>query len=90
MCWLLNMVCNTHLYQSIQSLDGKLCERVGFRYILTPLCIVITTVRFACSGEIIQQAAKVWGSIGMVLHDQMCLLRLVSTLKILTCEARKQ
>jgi hypothetical protein len=53
-------------------------------YVLTPLYVVITTVHFARSREIIQQAAKVWGLIGVVLHKQMCPLRLVSILEIWT------
>ncbi len=59
----LNMVCKTRLYQSI----GNHQERVGFRHVLTPLCMVIITVCFARSGEIIQRAAKVWGSMGAIL-----------------------
>ncbi len=39
-------------------------------------------LHFACSGEIIQRAAKVWGSIGAVLREQICPLRLVSMLDI--------
>jgi hypothetical protein len=66
---LLSMVCNTHLYKSSWSFVGKNCERVGLRHVVTPLCIVITTVHFACSRDTIKQAAKVWGSIGVVLHE---------------------
>jgi hypothetical protein len=78
----LNMVCNTRLYQSIWSLVGNCRERVGLRHVRTPLCVIITTVRFARSGEIIQQMAKVWGSMGVVLRNQTCPLRLVSMLDI--------
>jgi hypothetical protein len=85
---LLNMACNTCLYQSIWSLVRKDCKRMGIRHVLPPLCIVIMTVRFAHSREIIQRAAKVWGSIDMVLCKQMCPLRLVSTLKIWTFEVK--
>jgi hypothetical protein len=76
------IVYNTGLYQSIRSLVGSHRERVGFRHVRTPLCVVSMTVRFAHSGEIIQRMAKVWGSMGAVLRKRMCLLRLVSMLDI--------
>jgi hypothetical protein len=79
---LLNMVCNTCLYRSIRSLVGNRQERVGLRDVRAPLCVVITIVHFACSGEIIQWVAKVWGSIGAILREQICPLRLVSMLDI--------
>ncbi len=41
---LLNMVCNTRLYQSIRSLVGNRHERVGLRHVRTPLYVVIMTV----------------------------------------------
>jgi hypothetical protein len=75
---LLNMVCNTCLYQNIQSLVGNCQERLGLRHVCILLCVVITIVFFARSGEIIQWAAKVWGSMGAVLREQICPLRLVS------------
>jgi hypothetical protein len=69
---------------------GKHCGRVGLRHVLTLLCIVIVTVSSACSGEVIHQAAGIWGSIGMVLHKQICPLWLFSTLKIRTFEVKAQ
>ncbi len=85
---LLNMVCNARLYQSIWSLVGNHQERVGLRHVCTPLCVVITIVCFARSREIIQWAAKVWGSMGAVLRKQICPLGLVSMLDIWTWDAR--
>ncbi len=85
---LLNIVCNTRLCQSIWSLVGKHRKRVGFRHVYTPLCNIITILCFTRSGEIIQQVAKVWRSMGAVLCEQMCPLKLVSMLQIWTWEAR--
>jgi hypothetical protein len=48
----------------------------------------MTTVRLARSGEIIHRAAKVCGSIGAMLRDRICPLRLVLTLKIMTFEVK--
>ncbi len=81
----------SHLKRSIWLLVGKQQERVGLRHILTPHWVVMTTVRFAQSGEIIHRVAMVWGSIGTILHKQMCPLRLdslklESVLKIWTIE----
>ncbi len=79
---LLNIVCNTRLYQSSWSLIRNRLERVGLRHVCIPLCVVITTVCFARSGEIIKWGAKVWGSIGTVLRKQICPIRPVSMLDI--------
>ncbi len=80
----LNMVYSTRLYLSVWLLVGNCHDRVGFKHVCTLLCVVITTVRFACSGDIIHWAAKVWGSMGAILRNQMCSLRLVSMLEIWT------
>ena len=81
-----NMVCGSRLYRNIRSLVGKRRESVRLRHVLTPRCVVMTTVRCARSGEIIHRAAKVCGSIGAILRDRICPLRLVLTLEIMTFE----
>ena len=50
--------------------------------------MVMTTVRIAWSGEINHRAAKVCGSIGAILRNLICPLRLVSTLEIMTFEVK--
>ena len=82
------MVCGSRLYRSIRSLGGKQRERVGFKQVLTPRWVVMTTVSLAWSGEIIHRAAKVCGSIGPIFRDQICPLRLDSILEIWTLEVK--
>ena len=83
-----NTVCGNRLYRNIRSLVGKRRESVGLRHVLTPRCVVMTTVRCARSGEIIHRAAKVCGSISAMLRNRICPLRLVSTLEIMTFEVK--
>ncbi len=83
-----NMVCGSRVYRNIRSLVGKRRESVGLRHVLTPHCVVMTTVRCARSGEILHWAARVCGSIGAIVRDQICPLRLVLTLKIMIFEVK--
>ncbi len=63
-----------------------LCER-GVQ-VRTPRCVVRCTVFFARSGVIIHQPVWVIKSIGAVLRDRTCPLRLALTLDGMTCEVK--
>jgi hypothetical protein len=63
------------------------CKR-GVQASATPRCVVHCTVFFARSGAIIHWPARVIKSIGAVLRDRTCPLRLVSMLDTMTCEVK--